>query len=72
MKIFHEPWTINPKYYYYNHNYYILLHITMIIINPLSARIFTDFGLLVIRGQSVTQGSMGRDFPRYPPRDPGL
>ena len=39
----------------------------------LSARIFTDFGLLeVIRGQSVTQGSMGRDPPRYPPRGPGL
>ena len=40
--------------------------------NPLSARIFTGFGLEVIRGQSVTQGSMGRDPPRYPPRGPGL
>ena len=28
--------------------------------------------LLVIREQSVTQGSMGREAPRYPPRGPGL
>ena len=33
--------------------------------NPLSARIFTD---LVIRGLSITQESMGREAPRYPPR----
>ena len=38
--------------------------------NSFSARIFTDFGL--IRRQSDTQGSMGRDPPRYPPRDPEL
>ena len=39
---------------------------------PLSARIFTDLGLLeLIRGQSVTQGSMSCDPPRYPPRGPG-
>ena len=28
--------------------------------------------LEVIRGQSVTQESMGRDPPRYPPRGPGI
>ena len=28
--------------------------------------------VLVIRGQSVTQGSMGHDPPRYPSQDPGL
>ena len=39
--------------------------------NPLSAAVFTDFGL-IIRGQSVTQGSMGRDSPSYPPWGPGL
>ena len=38
--------------------------------NPLSAGIFTVFGL--IRGQSVTQGSMGCDPPKYPPWGPGL
>ena len=42
------------------------------IINPLSAGNFTVFGLQVIRGQSVTQGSMGSDPPRYPPWGPGL
>ena len=42
----------------------------IIFLNPLSARIFTDFGY--IERQSVTQGRMGRDPPRYPPRDPGL
>ena len=35
-------------------------------VNPLSASIFTDFGLRLLKG-SVTQGSMGRDPPRYPP-----
>ena len=34
------------------HSYYFLL-------NPLSARIFTVFELLVIRGQSITQGTIG-------------
>ena len=38
------------------------------ILNPLSARFFTVFRLMFIRGQSVTQGSMGHD----PPRGPGL
>ena len=37
----------------------------------LSAGILTVFGL-VIRGQSVTQGSMGYDPPRYPSWDPRL
>ena len=36
----------------------------------LSARIFTALG--VIREQSVTHGSLGRDPPRYSPRGPGL
>ena len=36
-----------------------------------SSRVFTDFGL-VIRGQSVTQGSMGHKAPRYPPWGQGL
>ena len=30
------------------------------------------FSLILDLGQSVTQGSMGRDPPRYPPRGPGL
>ena len=38
--------------------------------NPLSARIFTVFGHF-IRGQSVTQRSMGRKAPRYPPQYQG-
>ena len=38
--------------------------------NPLTARIFTVFGQF-IRGQSVTQRSMGRDAPRYSPQYPG-
>ena len=42
-----------------------------ILVNPLRARIFTDFGL-IIREQSVTQGSMGHGAPRYPPWGPGL
>ena len=34
---------------------------------------FTVFGLFkVIRGQTVTQRSMGCDPPRYPPWGPGL
>ena len=32
-------------------------------INPLSARIFTAVGLLVIREQNATQESMGPDAP---------
>ena len=40
-------------------------------INPLSAGIFTFFEQ-VIRGQSVAQGNMGRNAPRYPPWGPGL
>ena len=39
-------------------------------INPLSARIFTVF-VQFIRGQSVTQRSMGCEAPRYPPQYPG-
>ena len=39
-------------------------------LNPLSAGIFTVFGQF-IRGQSVTQRSMGREAPRYPPQYPG-
>ena len=48
-------------------------HTKKYIFNPLSARIFTVFGHLLefIRGQSVTQGSMGRDAPRYPSQYPG-
>ena len=38
--------------------------------NPLTAMIFTVFGQS-IRGQSVTQRSMGREAPRYPPQYPG-
>ena len=40
--------------------------------NPLSAGIFTVFGLRLLEGMSVTQGSMGRDPPRYPHWGPGL
>ena len=40
------------------------------LINPLTARIFTVFGQF-IKGQCVTQRSMGRGAPRYPPQDPG-
>ena len=36
-----------------------------ILINPLTARIFTVFGQF-IRGQSFTQKNMGREAPRYP------
>ena len=36
--------------------------------NPLGARIFTEFGL-IIRGQSVTHGNMGCNPPRYRPRN---
>ena len=42
----------------------------MYYLNPLTARIFTVFGQF-IRGQSVTQRSMGREAPRYPPQYPG-
>ena len=35
--------------------------------NPLSARNFTVFKQF-IRGQSVTQRSMGHEAPRYPPQ----
>ena len=38
--------------------------------NPLTARIFTVFGMFII-GQSVTQRSMGGDAPRYPPQYTG-
>ena len=38
--------------------------------NPLIAGISPLEVGLVIRGPSVTQGSMGRDPPRYPPRGP--
>ena len=45
---------------------------TQKVFNPLSARIFTVFGRWTfIRGQSVTQRSMGREAPRYPPQYPG-
>ena len=37
--------------------------------NPLAAGTFNVFWF--IRGQSVTQRSMGRDPPRYPNQDPG-
>ena len=40
--------------------------------NPLTARFCTCFWTSVIRGQSVTQGSMGRSAPRYPPWGPEL
>ena len=39
-------------------------------LNPLTAGIFTVFGQF-IREQSVTQRSMGREAPRYPPQCPG-
>ena len=32
---------------------------------PFKAGIFIDLGLEVLRGESVTQGSMGRGPPRY-------
>ena len=38
--------------------------IIRLLINPLTARIFTVFGQF-IRGQSVTQRSMGREAPQY-------
>ena len=40
------------------------------LINPLTARIFTVFRHF-IRGKSITQKSVGRDAPRYPPHDQG-
>ena len=56
----------------------LYLHVILIMdvsINPLTARIFTFFGHLFIiqsiRGQSVTQRSIGREAPRYPPQYPG-
>ena len=39
--------------------------IIRLLINPLTARIFTVFGQF-IRGQSATQRSMGREAPQYP------
>ena len=42
------------------------VHLT---VNPLTTRIFTVF-LTFIRGQSVTQRSIGREAPRYPPQCP--
>ena len=42
-----------------------MLSILATFFNPLAARIFIVFGQF-IRGQSVTQGSMGRVAPRYP------
>ena len=52
----------------------LLQHNSKMWFNPLSAGIFTVFGLmfLVIGGQSVTQGSKGWDPPRNPPWGPGL
>ena len=52
----------------------IVFFVFLNFINPLSAGIFTVFGLdlEVIRGQSVTQGSIGRIPPRYPPWGPEI
>ena len=49
----------------------VTFDITFDIVLTLKYQDFTDF-VLAIRGQSVTQGSMGFDPPRYPSRGPGL
>ena len=55
------PFSFSILYYCCSHNF-----------KPFKCQDFHYFWTEVIRGQSATQGSMGRDPPRYPPRGPEL